>query len=273
MFKLDPDPKNTFMAYTVLYHEAVCVALLELVMYHGSCCDSLGDSAADLLDYACGATSQLLAIKQSEPGTKESGMVEILRQIEDLKFDIGIRSLSIIRYLSEYLECLPLSISSRMYHTHDIPMLFAQLLLIRPWVKNGKQYTAGKWMEWDGEALGQAEAQVWLTLRQLLLDPACKEYYTITESRRSQLTKLMMMLTPVVLDQMSPLIELKQWLSHVAMVEQVAKGPNPILLETILEIKERILEQSGGKWKKLAKEQLPVVFCNDQKTLMENAQR
>jgi hypothetical protein len=82
----------------------------------------------------------------------------------------------------------------------------------------------------------------------------------------------MMLLTPVLLDQLSPLIELKQWLSHVSVTEQVAKSPKPILLETVLEIKEKILQQSGGKWKKIAKEQLPVVFCNDQKTLMEAAQ-
>ena len=111
-----------------------------------------------------------------------------------------------------------------------------------------------------------------MTFRHLLLDPACKDYYTITEARRSQLTKLMMMLTPTLLDQLSPLIELKQWLSHMSIMEQVAKASKPILLETVLEIKEKILEQSGGKWKKLAKEQLPTIFCNDQKTLMENAQ-
>ncbi|XP_044265003.1 zinc finger MYND domain-containing protein 10 homolog [Tribolium madens] len=264
MLKLDPEPKNTFMAYTILYHEAVCVALLELVMYHGSCCDSLGDSSGDLLDYACGTTSQLLSIK------KES--TELLKQLEDLKFDIGIRCLSIIRYMAEYLDRLPLSVASRMYSTCDVPMLLAQILLVRPWIRDGKQYSAGKWMDWDGEALGQAEAQVWLALRQLLLDGACRDFYTVTESRRAQLGKVMVMLTPVLMDQLAPLVELKQWLAHVAMAEQVAKGAKPILLETVLEVKERIVAQVGGKWKKVAKEQLPVVFCNDQKTLMEYAQ-
>ncbi|EFA06630.2 Zinc finger MYND domain-containing protein 10 homolog-like Protein [Tribolium castaneum] len=265
MLKLDPNPQNTFMGYTILYHEAVCVALLELVMYHGNCCDSLGDFSGDLLDYACGTTSQLLAIAK-EPSH------ELLKQLEDLKFDIGIRCLSIIRYMAENLDRLPLSTTSRMYTTCDIPILFAQILTTRPWIRDGKQYSAGRWMDWDGEALGQAEAQVWLTLRQLLLDPACREYYTVTEARRAQLAKLMMLLTPVLMDQLAPLVELKQWLSHVTMGEQVAKGSRPVLLETVLEVKERIVAQAGGKWKKLAKEQLPVVFCNDQKTLMECAQ-
>ena len=160
LLKLDPAPKNTFLAYTILYHEAVCVALLELVMYHANCCDSLGDSAADLLDYACGTGSQLLSVQKSDIQLKESTREELMRQFNDLTFDIGIRSLSIIRYLAENLEVLTLNICSRIYDTHDVPVLFAQLLLVRPWVKNGKQYRGGKWMDWDGEALGQVEAQV-----------------------------------------------------------------------------------------------------------------
>lgn len=160
MLKLNPNPPNTFMAYTILYHEAVCVALLELVMFHANCCDTLGDTAADLLDYACGTAARLLSIKQTDAPNNESGKEELMRQVDNLSFDIGIRSLSIIRYLSEYLERLSLSVCSKMYETYDIPVLFVQLLIDRPWIKNGKQYSAGNWMDWDGEALGQAEAQV-----------------------------------------------------------------------------------------------------------------
>ncbi|RZC36596.1 zinc finger MYND domain-containing protein 10 -like [Asbolus verrucosus] len=272
LLKLEPDPKNTFMAYSVLYHEAVCVALLELVMYHANCCDTLGDAAADLLDYACGIASRLLSAEQSDVEIGETGKKELQRQLNNLTFDIGIRALSVIRYMAEYLDRLPLNICSRIFDSYDIPMLFTQLLIVRPWIKDGKQYVSGKWMSWDGEALGQAEAQVWLTLRQLLLDPACQTYYTITEARRSQLLRLMMMLTPVLLDQLSPLIELKHWLSQISMSDQTAKCSKPLLLETVLEVKEKILEQAAGKWKKLAREQLSVIFCTDQKILMENAQ-
>lgn len=160
LLKLDPNPRNTFVAYSILYHEAVCVALLELVMYHANCCDSLGDAAADLLDYACGSAARLLSVAQSDGGTSETGAQELLRQRDNLAFDVGIRSLSIVRYVAEFLERLPLNVCSRIYDTSDVPMLFVQLLLARPWVRGGKLYSAGKWTSWDGEALGQAEAQV-----------------------------------------------------------------------------------------------------------------
>lgn len=124
-------------------------------MFHANCCDALGDTAADLLEYCCSAASQLLCPQQSNKETEE-----LLKQKENLIFDVGIRVLSIIRYLAENLEILPLSVCSRMYDVYDVPILFVELLLLRPWVKNGDQFTAGKWMKWDGEALGQAEAQV-----------------------------------------------------------------------------------------------------------------
>lgn len=47
-----------------------------------------------------------------------------------------------------------------MYSDHDIPVLFTQLLLFPPWLKNGKYYSGGTWRECDIEQLGQAEAQV-----------------------------------------------------------------------------------------------------------------
>lgn len=157
---LEPNPPNTFLVYTILYHEAVAVALLENVMFHANCCDALGDTAADLLEYSCNAASQLLAPRQSIEEVQEASK-ELLKHKENLIFEVGIRVLSIIRYLAENLDRLPLSVCSRMYDVYDVPILFVELLLVRPWTKNGNsQFTAGKWMKWDGEALGQAEAQV-----------------------------------------------------------------------------------------------------------------
>lgn len=39
ILKLKPNPQSTFLAYSILYHEGVCVSLLELVVYHMNCCE------------------------------------------------------------------------------------------------------------------------------------------------------------------------------------------------------------------------------------------
>lgn len=81
----------------------------------------------------------------------------------------------------------------------------------------------------------------------------------------------MSFLTPTILDQLSPLIELKQWLSCLSIMKESVSLSRPILLEPILEIKEEILHQTGGNWKEIAMKQLPVIFCNDKETLIGSA--
>ncbi|CAG9813787.1 unnamed protein product [Phaedon cochleariae] len=266
---LEPCPESTFIVYSILYHEAVCVALLELVLYHPNCCEALEDTAGDLLEYATSNVSQLLSVKSTEPGRNESASEEISRQKNNLTFDIGIRSLSITRYICENLESLPVSIRSKIYTEYDIPVLFTEIMLAKPWAKDGKLYSGGVWKDWDNEQLGQCEAQVWLTLRQLLLDPECQSYYSLTENRRKQLAKLLPLMKPILLDQLSPLMELNHWLCRMNMMEQNAAPPKALLIEAILEIKDSILKETGGKWRKMATNQLPTVFTTD-KSLLTN---
>lgn len=104
LLKLEPNPEKTFIVYTILFHEGISVALLELAMYHASCAETLDDSALDLLDYICGTISQLLVVKNEEPNATDVGVEQLEKQKDNLAFDIGIRSLSIMRYLAEYLQ-------------------------------------------------------------------------------------------------------------------------------------------------------------------------
>lgn len=273
LLKLDSKTESTFMVYTILYHEAVAIGLLELVLFHSNGSEALGDSAVDLLDYAYDSASQLLVIKVSETPLKESAVEEIRRHKRALSFDIGIRCLSILRYLSDNLDKLPLNVTSRIYDVQDVPVLLIEILLSKPWVRDGKLYAAGRWKEWDGECLGQAEAQVWLTLYQLLLDKACLSHYPLTESRRNQIMKLQPLLTPLLLDQLSPLLELKQWIYQLSISNQPTAPSKPILLETVLEIKQKILAEGNNKWKKIAQKQYPVIMTKDYKQLVEMAKR
>lgn len=103
LLQLEPEPENTFIAYSILYHEAVSVALLELVMFHANSCEALGDAAADLLDYTHGTVSQLLVLDDCDTECRNARL-ELIKQRDDLSFDIGIRSLTVLRYLSECLD-------------------------------------------------------------------------------------------------------------------------------------------------------------------------
>lgn len=97
---MEPNPESTFVAYSILYHEAVCVALLELVMYHSDSAESLSDFSVDLLDYACGLAAHLLVVGVGEASKGETAKDELQRQQNELAFDLGIRALTIIRYVA-----------------------------------------------------------------------------------------------------------------------------------------------------------------------------
>ncbi|KAK5648659.1 hypothetical protein RI129_003551 [Pyrocoelia pectoralis] len=273
LLRMEKDPSCTFVAYSVLYHEAVCVALLELIMYHANAAQALGDSAADLLHYCYGTVSQLLVLKEDiEDEDDHKSKQDLIRQRDDLAFDIGVRSLTILRYLGDNLDRLPLAVTARMFGINDVPILLTQMLIEKPWIRKGRQYVGGKWFDWDGESVTKVEAQVWLALRQLLLDPSCPSHYKITDSRRAQLMKLQQFLTPVLVDQISPLIELQQWLHRISVADQPCTPPVPILLEVMLEIQDKIIAECEGKWKQMARQQLSQIFSKNHAEIVETAQ-
>ncbi|CAG9858510.1 unnamed protein product [Phyllotreta striolata] len=271
LMKLEPQPETTIVAYSIMYHEAVCVSLLELVLFHPNCCEALDDAASDLLEYSCSNVSQLLVVEYKEQELHEKSEKEISRQKNNLVFEIGMKSLTLVRYISENLDSLPVGVKSKIFGDYDVPILFTEILTKAPWIRGDKIYSGGKWRDWDREQLGQQEAQVWLTIRQLILDPECPKYYSFTDRHRAQLMKLTSMMTPTLLDQLSPLIELKHWLCRLSVMENPSSAPKPLLIETVLDIKESILKQTEGRWKKLAKKQLPHVFPTDRETLHELA--
>lgn len=53
-----------------------------------------------------------------------------------------------------------MTITNQVYNAYDVPVLLVEILLYKPWHKDGKVYAAGRWIEVQDEALGQAEAQV-----------------------------------------------------------------------------------------------------------------
>ena len=51
-----------------------------------------------------------------------------------------MKCLSILRYLSENLEDLPLSVTTRFVVTHDVPVLLIRVLEDKMWVRaNGEE--------------------------------------------------------------------------------------------------------------------------------------
>ncbi|KAF7998212.1 hypothetical protein HCN44_009610 [Aphidius gifuensis] len=252
-------PTNTFMLYSVFYHENISISLLENILYHCDSVESLDDSALDLVDYAVDYITRLV-FQKKDKSTESSKNIEDISCLEELsqkkmeiEFDIGIKCISIIGYFARFLDNLPLSILKRILKTHDVPYLFCQLIENKPWKKINENNeimiynsTWEKVEKKESDKICRAEGQVWLGLRELLLNPKSGPYYEITEFRMTELIKLQKYLHEKVLDQIAPLMDLRRWLSYLNISSQTDHT-----------------KSSALTWKKIAKIQAETLFSKN----------
>ncbi|KAJ1519303.1 hypothetical protein ONE63_004602 [Megalurothrips usitatus] len=283
LLSIEEEFKDTFLLYTVLFHEATAVGLLETVLFHCDSCEALGDTAVDLLDYCMAMLFQVAAgYRDPCDPTLVSSQDGVREQESTICFNIGIRCISILQYLIESMESLPFAVTSRMYMHHDVPLLLVHLLEARPWERQNPKmptqklkFTDGRWLEVSGEdaiKLTRSEGQVWLALRQLLLRDSCARMYDFSEFRRSQLQKALRYMTDPLLDQISPLIDLKQFLCHLQISSGPSSSKKPLLLEVIPEIRQNLLDMGSRKWRKIARKQSATFFHKDPATIQRMAQ-
>ncbi|CAH0403026.1 unnamed protein product [Chilo suppressalis] len=279
IMKLEPAPVNTFGIYMVLYHEAAAVGLLETVLFHEDGAQCVSDVMIDLLDYAVDQLTALLALINSghlKPVSPkemecETPCEELERQKRELQFDISMRCISLVRYISEHMESagVAASMATNLYKTHDVPSLLAHLLQLQPWRRvddkgNLQTFNLGRWSRPDADEsqLHRSEAQLWLSLRQLLLEPRLHHHYAIHDARRDAFCRLQAKMTEELLDQLPPLVELKTFLCRLSVGDYSraptngARNPGCTLIELVPQIREGYMKQVHKRTKSIAKSQL-----------------
>jgi hypothetical protein len=72
------------------------------------------------------------------------GNTQLAMQTCMLPFQIAIKAVTIVRYLSDHVTSIPLSCMTRMLNTCDFPVLLVQLATRPPWgrERNGKMEAA-----------------------------------------------------------------------------------------------------------------------------------
>ncbi|XP_051983509.1 zinc finger MYND domain-containing protein 10 isoform X2 [Xyrauchen texanus] len=283
----DFNPKSTFLLYMVIHHEATIINLLETIMFHKESSEAADDAVLDLVDY-CHRKLTLLAgrsvcgeIPAENPITDvqisaTASLQDLQRQNDMLEFDISIKALSVLCYITDHIESLSLSVLSRMLSTHNVPCLLVHLVENCPW-NRGKleKYTEGKWrpiLPEDQLKLNKHDGQVWIALLNLILKPDCQRKYDFNSFNKNQLLKLCGYLTEAVMDQLPNLVDLKQFLSHLAVTDPVPPKKD-LVLEQVPEIWNSIVTENSNKWKAIAKYQVTNVFNPSGNDLRDQASR
>jgi len=287
-------PKSTLPLYMTLYHEACVLSLLETVLYHSDAMQSAGESGGllDLCDYCqrqlvflstCDGqtdTHNIYDPKLSMQREDETDVQYLGRQATKIRFDSAIKCVSIVRYLTDHLNTLPISVVTRLIRTNEMPLLLVQLVQSAPWVKRDPKsgrvckLIDQKWEQIppsDIYKLTNIEGQIWLAIYQFLFSPEANRKYEMTSHTKEQFMKLVGHLNDVVVDQIPALGQLKEFLLRMQMQSfpdqpSSSSSSHPII-EQLPEIRMHLEDANRGKWASIAKYQINNYFSPSEQDL------
>ncbi|TPX32886.1 hypothetical protein SmJEL517_g04092 [Synchytrium microbalum] len=257
--------------YFVMYHEAILVNLLEIVMYSKSSCLAAGDTILDVIDY-CAKKFALLSTwtDSSDPMEGKTSTQDMLQVSEeehhvaiarDLDYAIATSTMSIFRYLTDYITDLSLTAMTRILNTNDMICSCVSVMERAPWLRKTQQhgmqrFEDGKWKNVtveDVSVLGKVEAQMWIALYNMLLEPECRKKYEYTTSRQSKILRLRDFITESLVDQLPVLVGLQRALEELSIM-QPPDDPSVhrrgAMIEQVSELYDEIIK--GVDWKKTA---------------------
>lgn len=280
-------------AYLAHYFEATLCNLLEIAFFHQDACEAAGDDALlELADYCNRKLVYLNTAAKDDADAlgKERSAKELVDQKpadefadkeRDIRFGAACCALTVLRYLTDYINQVPLCVMARLLDTHDTQMLLVPLLEERPWVRRrkvsvggsgGKPITEvfadGRWTEQAREdrlQLTKCDGQVWLAVNNLTVDAKCRAKYRYDDHRKGVMERLKRFFNDVLFDQLPVLKDLQRVLDEIALSvtpasHEVTQGR--LILEQVPEIRNALLKKSDAEWRAVAKQQLSTYFAD-----------
>lgn len=115
----------------------------------------------------------------------------------DIGFGVAVCATSLLRFLSDHVNVLPLGVVSRLLHTHDVLLALVPLVENPPWTRRRggrlEKFSDQRWTvvaPRDAAMMTKLEGQVWLTIYNLMMDKACRKQYQYNTHRKEVLVKV-----------------------------------------------------------------------------------
>ena len=119
------------------------------------------------------------------------------QQLLDIGFGVAVCATSLLRFLSDHVNVLPLGVVSRLLHTHDVLLALVPLVENPPWTRRRggrlEKFSDQRWTvvaPRDAAMMTKLEGQVWLTIYNLMMDKACRKQYQYNTHRKEVLVKV-----------------------------------------------------------------------------------
>jgi len=274
--------QNALRCAFILHVETTILSLINLCLFQRHGVEALNDERADasiaLVDYTSRCLVQLATPlcqnpmvqrqkqqqqqqQQQQEKIAEDNTAALQDTILDTYFVTCVASVTTARYLTEYMDALPLSAQSRILDTHDFLLLMIPLVEEPPWTRKTSTQPSRweKLVDYHWEAIPtsdllqitQCEAQPWLTLYFItcpVVTPAdCHtsscERYALTSYRKDQLLRLRRYLNDMLLDQLPVLADLCRFMDELSLMDVTSAvlTPNVFLLQPVDTLRENLL--------------------------------
>ncbi|CCW62417.1 unnamed protein product [Phytomonas sp. EM1] len=254
-FIKDAIPSNPAASYLYCDYESVLVNLFECVCFDEGAVLGLGEDVLELIDYAWRQVCGLLAERPS-PSLATGRMDEKLWEAAAGR---AMASLSLLWFVIERLDGLPLAASNAVLRKSDLPVGLTEVLLAQPWMRRVdggvQKFQNGHFVAVKGdEALRVCtpEAHTWFCLHKLLCDSECRKKYMFTQSRKDIILRARRFLNNPLLDQIPALSQLQRALEELSFIEPPSGTEEKFRSALVIEPVPRIMASiDDGKqdWK------------------------
>lgn len=112
--------------------------MLEVMMYHQSTTEAIGDLLIDLIEYAYRKITKLVGYRHAETKIETTDVEDLDRNFREMEFAIAISCISMIRFITDHLSVLSLSVIQQLVEQCDIFQTLVPLMEEKPWVRETK---------------------------------------------------------------------------------------------------------------------------------------
>ena len=271
--------RSSLKTYICLYHEAVVINLLENFFFHLTACQASEDLIIDVIEYCYTKVTKLLNVnkKYSKLSDEEKLSLKDQEDIEckseEIDFSIAMACLSILRYFTDHLVNLSFPIRNHLLNVKDIPLILIPIMESKPWIKErkskeGKTYTEifdnNQWVKINSNEnvvvkIPKIEAQIWISMFNILMNTDNNKKYEITEFRKSNLIRLRKYMNESLYDQIPPLQHLFRALEEISLMEfSAVPNSNPFIVEMIPSVyNKKLSEEEAQRISKIILEYFP----------------
>lgn len=309
LIKDDITDHSSVRAYNALYHECTIAALLEAVLFHKSACEAGDDTLMELVDYCARKLTWLVQQPKREGKVKttkemiaeaEDTSKNLENQLAEVNFQCAIIAITMLRYMTDHMESLHVSVIQRLVKHWDFVAMLGPLLDSQPWNKQStvvievdvgegstkkkkkkrktkyERFEDNRWRPCDpgDRKLCKPEAQVWLALFNIIMSAGRAQSglgYSIDRHRKPQVERLKKYFNEVLTDQLPPLLELRRVVEEVGMMEGGEAEGSSFVIEQVSEMREAMMAERD--WPALAKQQLAEYYTMTEKERMGELMR